>query len=121
MMIQNHLPARLIHRWNDSIGSIQYTHWRVIVNRIDCEETCRRNLLLRPDDDETGHSTAGGLYLLRAGPREGDECKTENESGDEPFSCHNVAGPFSPLESSLATYSQNPLLGSWERCAWAPL
>src|SRR6185295_727337 len=115
MMIQNHLPLPLIHRWDDPIGSIQYSHRRVVINRIDREESCYRNLLLRPDDDETRHSAAGGLCLPRAGPREDNECKTENETEHEPICCHDAAGPFPLLESSLSAYPTTHSMDRTER------
>ena len=102
MMIQNHLAASLIHRWDNPIGSIQDSHRRVIVNRIDCEETRRWNLLLRSDDDETGHSAAGGLCVLSDGPREDTDCKTKNESEYELFPCHDCCWSFPFIRIVLA-------------------
>lgn len=52
-MFQEHLPVRLIESWDNSTGTIQCPHRRVIVNCIDREETCLWDLL-RSDDDETG-------------------------------------------------------------------
>jgi hypothetical protein len=95
MMVQDQPLVRLIRRRDNAVGSTEQAHGGVVVQAIDRQHAFLRHLLLRPDYDKTRHGAARGLGGLSAGPREDNECKTENESEYEPFPCHDDAGPFS--------------------------
>src|SRR6185295_5741171 len=101
VMAENQLPIVEIDCGNYPVRAVQQSALGcIVIKGVDGEQTLGRHLLLRSDHDKAGDGPARCLRSLGTGPRKEDECKTENESEDEPFPCHDTAGPFS-LEESL--------------------
>ena len=102
-MVKNQLSIVEIDRGNHPARATQQRPLRrIVIKGVDGEQALWRHLLLRSDHDEAGNGAARCLSGLEAGPRNEDECKTENESEYEPFSRHDAADPFSLLESFLS-------------------
>src|SRR5882762_7932797 len=119
-MVEDHLPGSDVNGRDNSIGPRQQGSLRrIVIRRIHCKKTFRRDLLRRPDHDKTGDGSTRCLRGLGAGPREEDCCKTENKSEYEPFPCHDC-GPFSLEESSPSacptTHSMDRVKGEIRPC-----